>query len=144
MINYHYNGIVPSVTASWSSYYAVNGYHIATSTSSSSHIPAPTSTSAPTSTPAHSGPSAAAKAGIGVGVAVVVVVLVSLLFLLLRGQQRKRQKRPGPAVTTTAELAEEVPLTTKRIFKSELSGETPPTELDAKPQEEPKVHELQS
>ena len=151
MINYHYNGIVPSVTASWSSYYAVNGYHIATSTSTSSQSQAAatsansTSTITPTSTPVLSGLSSGAKAGIGVGVAVVVLAaLASLLFICFRRQRRKRQRMPAPNVVDPVELPEEVPLTSKRYLKSELSGGTAPIELDARPQEKTKLNELHS
>lgn len=92
-----------------------------------------------------SGLSSGAKAGIGVGVAVVVLAaLASLLFICFRRQRRKRQRMPAPNIVDSVELPEEVPLSSKRYLKSELSGETAPIELDARPQEKTKLNELHS
>ena len=89
-----------------------------------------------------SGLSSGAKAGIGVGVAVVVLAaLASLLFICFRRQRRKRQRMPAPNIVDPVELPEEVPLSS---LKSELSGETAPIELDARPQEKTKLNELHS
>ncbi len=150
LISYHYfdDAALPTAAAALSTFYAENGYQIATTTSSSSTIlpttssssPLPVfpSTSAPTFTYVVTSPSdrnspspldTGAKTGIGIGVVVGTLAIAGMFLLLLRRVRRHHRDNTGHS--RALGTIERAPPDPRQWKKPQLIGEDARKRMEA-------------
>ena len=148
VISYRYHASLPTAAAALSTFYAENGYQIATTTSSSSNILpttspssplpvfpstlAPTSTYVGTSPPDRISPSpldTGTKAGIGIGAVIGTLAIAGMFLLLLR--RLRRHRRDNTRHSAALGAIDTAPLDPRQWEKPELIGEDARKEMDA-------------